>query len=111
MFLQAFDWLDSNQDGKLQIEELQTHPAFDQNQDGTVSEDEAKFFLHMDEEMTKEDFLTTGWMLMKPFVEKIKGAFKPSDDSADQTAEGQPAEELAPATLVSSCLKVIIGLH
>lgn len=88
--------MDSNQDGKLQIEELQTHPAFDQNQDGTVSEDEAKFFLHMDEEMTRDDFLATGWTLMKPYVEKSKAAFKHDDaQPADVGAGGdQPVDAL-----------------
>ena len=99
--------MDSNQDGKLQVEELQTHPAFDQNQDGTVSEEEAKFFLHTDEEMTKEDFLATGWTLMKPYIEKSKAAFN-HDDAADQPAEGEAGGEQSVDALVSFLFSFLV---
>lgn len=95
--LQAFDWLDSNQDGKLQVEELQTHVAFDQNQDGTVSIDEAKFFLHNEEEMEKSEFLTTGWPLAKPFLMKAQGLDTHSQNSkVGGTAKTGQAEDSTP---------------
>nr|CAH0098543.1 unnamed protein product [Daphnia galeata] len=87
----AFDWLDSNQDGKLQVEELQTHVAFDQNQDGTVTVEEAKFFLHNEEEMDKSDFIATGWPLIKPFIMKAQGLENPS--KSDQQAGEIPLSD------------------
>ncbi|XP_076346505.1 glucosidase 2 subunit beta-like isoform X2 [Tachypleus tridentatus] len=62
----AFNNLDVNEDGIITVNELQLFRKFDQNGDGVVSEEEAKFFLHMKEEMELEEFITTGWMIMKP---------------------------------------------
>ncbi|XP_064476387.1 glucosidase 2 subunit beta-like [Ornithodoros turicata] len=69
---EAFNDLDLNMDGVLTVDELQKNPVFDQNHDGTVSVDEAKFFLHMKEEMEVEEFVTTGWMIMKPIYTMSK---------------------------------------
>lgn len=66
----AFDYLDTNKDGKLGFEEVQERVMFDQNGDGVVSEEEAKFFLHMDDAMEKSEFLNTGWILMRPYFNK-----------------------------------------
>lgn len=60
--------------------------AFDQNQDGTVTVEEAKFFLHNEEEMEKSDFVSTGWPLIKPFVMKAQGLENPLQ-SDQQTGE------------------------
>jgi len=47
---------------------------FDQNKDGVVSEEEAKFFLHMEKEIEKAAF-TTSWMLIKPYFLKEQTQF------------------------------------
>ncbi|XP_021938600.1 glucosidase 2 subunit beta [Zootermopsis nevadensis] len=72
-----FNRLDANQDGKIEILELQTQQTFDQNRDGAVSEDEAKFFLDSNDELNWEDFLASGWPRMKPFLMLDNGLFKP----------------------------------
>lgn len=72
--------------------ELQTHTAFDQNGDGTVSVDEAKAFLHMEEEMDKSEFIRSGWPLMKPFIMKEQENFKPpqTEEVTEQPDQAQP---------------------
>jgi protein kinase C substrate 80K-H len=61
---------------------LQTQQTFDQNKDGAVSEDEAKFFLDSRDELNWEDFLASGWSQMKPFLMLDKGLFKPPTTEA-----------------------------
>jgi len=107
--LQAFDVLDANKDGKLQMAEIQVHKIFDQNKDGIVSDDEARFFLHMENEMDKNEFLTTGWMLLKPYFMMDPGLLQhhseeaASHDEEDILPEGEdehrdeePTEEEEP---------------
>jgi protein kinase C substrate 80K-H len=74
--------LDANKDGKLQMAEIQVHKIFDQNKDGIVSDDEARFFLHMENEMDKNEFLTTGWMLLKPYFMMDPGLFQHHSEEA-----------------------------
>lgn len=83
--------MDSNQDGKVQVTELQTQTIFDQNNDGTVSVDEAKFFLHLEEEIDKETFIRSAWPMMKPFIMK-------QQEIAAKSAEiEQPAQQEEPS--------------
>lgn len=63
---EAFKELDINQDNILTFQELQQFQKFDSNRDGVVSEEEAKFFLHMKDSMAVDEFINTGWMIMKP---------------------------------------------
>jgi hypothetical protein len=74
---------------RIEIFELQTQQTFDQNKDGAVSEDEAKFFLDSHDELNWEDFLASGWPRMKPFLMLDKGLFKPPATEAplDSAAE------------------------
>lgn len=87
-----FHRLDANQDGKIEMSELQTQQTFDQNKDGAVSEDEAKFFFDSHNELSWEDFLASGWPRMKPFLMLDKGLFKPptSEPPQDSTADSRP---------------------
>ncbi|XP_076341009.1 glucosidase 2 subunit beta-like isoform X2 [Tachypleus tridentatus] len=62
----AFNTLDKNEDGILTVDELQQCLKFDQNRDGVVSKEEAMIFLQMKEEMEYDEFISTGWMIMKP---------------------------------------------
>jgi len=91
----AFDWLDTSKDGKLQVAEIQNHLIFDQNKDGVVSEEEAKFFLHMDYEMDKSEFISTGWLLLKPYFLKEQDAFvpPPSEELPAHESEEEPEIE------------------
>ena len=70
--------------------------AFDQNKDGVVSEEEAKFFLHMEKEMEKSVFLATGWMLVKPYFLKEQNQFKPPSSSPPSQSEELPTHDEVP---------------
>lgn len=93
---EVFDWLDTNSDSILQFEEIQHNMAFDQNKDGVVSEEEAKFFLHMEKEMEKSVFLATGWMLVKPYFLKEQNQFKPPSSSPPSQSEELPTHDEVP---------------
>lgn len=69
----AFEELDINGDRKLCTTELKSFRRFDYDHDGKVSDKEAMFYMHKKEEMTVEEFLSTGWKIMKPAytLEKI----------------------------------------
>ncbi|XP_077549826.1 glucosidase 2 subunit beta isoform X2 [Haemaphysalis longicornis] len=77
----AFKSLDLDGDGTLTAAELQTNIIFDQNRDGTVSLEEAKFFLHMADSLDLEEFTTTGWMIMKPIYTSSKAPPTPAPES------------------------------
>ncbi|KAH6941137.1 hypothetical protein HPB50_014300 [Hyalomma asiaticum] len=92
---EAFNELDLDGNGMLTAEELQKNIIFDQNRDGTVSIEEAKFFLHMKEEMGLEEFSTTGWMIMKPIYTASK--LPPAAETVPPPIP-PPEEDLAPTT-------------
>lgn len=73
--LEAFKELDLNEDGVLSFLEVMTFIKFDQNDDGQVTEQEAKFFLTQKDSMEIEEFVTLGWILAKPFYlkDKVRG--------------------------------------
>uniref|UniRef100_A0A023FNI9 Glucosidase 2 subunit beta n=1 Tax=Amblyomma cajennense TaxID=34607 RepID=A0A023FNI9_AMBCJ len=88
---EAFTSLDLDSDGLLTVVELQKNIIFDQNRDGAVSVEEAKFFLHMKDEMGMEEFTTTGWMIMKPIYSMGKGAeTTPAPDTMPPPLEEPP---------------------
>ncbi|KAK6630658.1 hypothetical protein RUM43_014643 [Polyplax serrata] len=76
---EIFTMLDSNMDKKIQLSELQVRQTFDQNRDGAVSDEEAKFFLDNLEEADWDLFLSSVWPKMKPFFMMEKGLFKPPE--------------------------------
>ena len=61
----------------VDISELQTQQTFDQNKDGAISDEEAKFFLDGKEALNWEEFISTAWPRMQPFLMLDKGLFKP----------------------------------
>merc|ERR1719195_1116667 len=68
-----FAILDSDADGIVTIDELRARSGLDTNKDGEVSEEEAKFFLSDQEHFTPETFKTTGFVLLKPYLDLEKG--------------------------------------
>ncbi|GIX89406.1 glucosidase 2 subunit beta [Caerostris extrusa] len=82
----AFQELDLDQDNVLTYQELQQFLKFDSNSDGRVSEEEAKFFLHMKDSMALEEFVSTGWMIMKPIylMDKEPTTESPATNEVDK---------------------------
>lgn len=88
-----FHKYDSNQNGLLELVELQTRIVFDRNRDGAVTVDEARFFLDNHDEVDFETFVTLCWPKIKPFLMLDSGLFKPPSDvdelEKDEHDEGQ----------------------
>merc|ERR1719295_786267 len=74
-----FAILDSDADGVVTIEELRARSGLDTNKDGEVSKEEAKFFLSDQEHFTPETFKTTGFVLLKPYLDLEKGQPEPEE--------------------------------
>lgn len=83
----AFDRFDSNQDGKLEISELQTRPTFDRDRDGQITEEEARYFLDENSDLEFEDFLAVAWPKIKPFIMLEAGVFKPPRQEGETEAD------------------------
>jgi len=64
-----FTMLDLDGDGQVGLTELQARPGLDTNKDGEVSEEEAKFFLSENESFDLETFISTGYVLLKPYLD------------------------------------------
>jgi len=79
------------------MDEIKSRQTFDKNKDGEVSDEEALFFLNMEEEMSKEEFLKTGWTIAKPFFLMEQGMFLPPEPPMDEDAgtEPPPAEQVS----------------
>lgn len=84
-----FHRLDANQDGKLQVSEIQTQQTFDQNKDGVVSDDEITLFFDNQQEMDWDEFLATGWPRMRPLLLMNSGMFKPPATEAPDSSDTQ----------------------
>lgn len=97
---ETFAKFDSNNDGQLDVSELQTRIAFDKNRDGVVDLEEARYFLDDNDQLDLESFVTLSWPKMKPFLMLDSGLFKPprketeqadedDEDSDDKQTEGE----------------------
>ncbi len=73
----------------MSIIELQARPLQDTNKDGTVSEEEVRFFLSGAESFDRETFRLSGFHLLKPYlVEEQEGSEATgSEEGADTTAD------------------------
>ncbi|CAL8143040.1 unnamed protein product [Orchesella dallaii] len=89
-----FNLLDSNGDDKITLDEIKVRQTFDKNKDGVVDEAEAMFFLNMNEEMSKEEFLKSGWLLVKPFFMMEQGMFKPPESGGGQAGSEDYEDDL-----------------
>jgi len=78
--IEHFFRLDANQDGLLGKEEIMLEIAFDQNNDGMISDEEATFYLSGHHSYDKDSFLSTGWLLMKHLFSKYENANKKKDN-------------------------------
>lgn len=97
---QTFIKFDSNQDGKIEIKELETRITFDRNRNGIVEIEEARYFLDDNDELELESFITLAWPKIKPFMMLDSGLFKPprneeqndDEDHDDDEEERDPSE-------------------
>lgn len=89
---QTFYRFDSNQDGYIEVIELQTRMQFDRNHDGVITTGEAKFFLDDHDRVDMETFLTLAYPKMKPFLMLDAGLFKPPV-TAEEIEEGADDED------------------
>jgi len=71
--------------------------TFDRNKDGVVSDEEAMFFLNMETEISKEEFLQSGWLIVKPYFLIEKGLFIPPEDLPEDTTGEESVTELPPS--------------
>lgn len=90
---QTFYRFDSNQDGYIEVIELQTRMQFDRNHDGVITTGEAKFFLDDHDRVDMETFLTLAYPKMKPFLMLDAGLFKPPA-TAEEIEEGIDEEDV-----------------
>lgn len=88
---ETFRKYDSNQNGRVEVAEMQTRIAFDRNRDGDVSVEEAKYFLEAEEELDLDTFITVAWPKIKPYLMMDSGLFKPpAPEEADELADMEP---------------------
>lgn len=92
---ETFRKYDSNQNGKVEVVELQTRIVFDRNRDGEVSVEEAKYFLESEEQMDLDTFVTVAWPKIKPFLMMDSGLFRPPRTTGDQGGEAGDMEPSA----------------
>ncbi|XP_055525391.1 glucosidase 2 subunit beta [Wyeomyia smithii] len=89
---EVFRKYDSNQNQVVEIVELQTRIVFDRNRDGSVSEEEARFFLDEHDQVDFETFVTLCWPKIKPFLMLDSGLFKPPSDVEELEKDAGPYE-------------------
>merc|ERR1712013_741079 len=88
-----FSILDTDNDGVVNMAELQARPGLDTNKDGEVSEDEAKFFLGDKETFDIESFKESGFALLKPYLELEKAVPEVAPEPEGEGSELEPPVE------------------
>lgn len=94
---ETFRKFDSNNDGKIHVDELQTRIAFDKDRNGNVELEEARYFLDENDELDLESFITSAWPRIKPYLMLDSGLFKPPRKEEHQEPIGDEDEETADA--------------
>lgn len=92
----AFIKFDSNNDGMVEVADLQTRVQFDSNRDGEVTVEEARYFLDEHEQVDLETFVSLCWPRIKPFMMLESGLFKgpeAKEDVHDEYLEKKPDDE------------------
>nr|XP_023017571.1 glucosidase 2 subunit beta-like [Leptinotarsa decemlineata] len=100
--IETFNEFDSNQDGLVDISELRTRESFDKDRNGEVSEEEAKYFLNLQDSVDLETFVGECWKSIKPYLMMETGVFKPpitepkqSTSEAEDLQDGEHEQEEA----------------
>ncbi|XP_018021310.1 glucosidase 2 subunit beta isoform X1 [Hyalella azteca] len=78
---EAFGELDTDGDGAVTKQEVQADTTYDTNRDGSVSDDEATFYMQHADSLDFHEFFTKSWHLMRPAYHVAKnkaGAPPPS---------------------------------
>ena len=87
--------MDTDGDGTVGVAELQARQALDTNKDGTVSEEEVRFFLSGAESFDRETFRLSGYLLLRPYLtqdpEKEEEAGQPPQEGEADRASGTQA--------------------
>jgi len=92
----GFHLLDVDGDQSISREELQSRPGLDTNKDGSVSEDEANFFLSGNENFDKETFKSTGYILLKPYLDLESGGSESTESPAVDEATASSEDTTVP---------------
>ncbi|KAG5884136.1 hypothetical protein JTB14_021805 [Gonioctena quinquepunctata] len=91
--VEAFNKFDSNQDGVVDISELRTRESFDKDRNGEVSEEEAKYFLNLQDAVDVETFVNECWKSVKPFMLMEAGVFKPPITEHEKASEAEDMQD------------------
>lgn len=85
----SFNHYDKNMDGFVEVTELQLDLQLDQDGNGIVTVEEAKYFLDERDRIDLEAFIALSWPRIKPMQMKAQGLFTPPDNeqNADEVAE------------------------
>ncbi|XP_043289156.1 glucosidase 2 subunit beta [Venturia canescens] len=89
-----FKMLDSDESGIVTLAEITTRVTFDKDGDGEVTEEEALFFLNNKKEISMEDFVNLAWPLIKPFVMREQGSFKPPTERDEKEEVQEEHDDL-----------------
>lgn len=87
-----FHMLDTDDNKLVTIQEIQARSTFDKNRDGEVSEEEAKFFLGGQNDLSIQEFIDIAWNYIKRWDRMERGLSKPEEEEP-QSEEVKPVTE------------------
>lgn len=88
-----FKKYDSNNDGIIEVKEIQTRIVFDRDRDGVVTVEEAKYYLDDFDQIDFDNFVSLAWPKIKPILMLDSGLFKPPGSEDDVDSEDQEHHE------------------
>ncbi|ALC38665.1 CG6453 [Drosophila busckii] len=94
----SFVRYDTNKDGFVEVTELMVDMNLDQDRNGVVTVEEAKYFLDERERVDLDAFVTLAWPRIKPLKMLAEGLFQPPLEAPkppeqEQTEHDSPSEE------------------